>query len=151
MKATRGIRNHNPGNIDRHPGVRWQGMAEDQSGDSRFVVFSDPRWGIRAIARVLITYMTARKARDGSRIDTIRDVIDRWAPPNENNTGAYARHVAELTGIDIDDPIQPDYPTLRRLVPAIITHENGVQPYGDDVIDDGLALAGLNPDDDVTV
>lgn len=145
MKETRGIRNHNPGNIDRQPGVRWQGMAEDQSGDSRFIVFIAPQWGIRALARVLITYMTARKARDGSKIDTIREVIDRWAPPNENNTGAYARHVAELTGIGIDDPIRPDYSTLRRLVPAIITHENGVQPYSAAQIDDGLALAGLRP------
>lgn len=151
MQVPRGIRNHNPGNIDRHPGVRWQGMADDQAGDSRFVIFADPRWGIRAIARVLITYMTARKARDGSKIDTIREVIARWAPPSENDTGAYARHVADLTGIGIDDPIQPDYSTLRRLVPAIIAHENGIQPYGAAQIDDGLALAGVQPDDDVAV
>lgn len=151
MKETRGIRNHNPGNIDRQPGVRWQGMTEDQSGDSRFVVFSDARWGIRAIVRVLITYMTSRQARDGSKIDTIRDVIDRWAPPTENHTGAYARHVAELTGIGIDTPIQPDYPTLRKLALAIITHENGVQPYSDDVMDDALSLAGVTPPREVRI
>lgn len=144
MNAPRGIRNHNPGNIDRHPGVHWHGQAADQSSDSRFVVFLAPEWGIRALARVLITYMTARKARDGSRIDTIREVIDRWAPPSENNTGAYAQHIADLTGIGLDDPIKPDYPTLRRLVPAIITHENGIQPYSDHQIDEGLKLAGIH-------
>jgi len=30
-KLTRGIRNNNPGNIDRQPGVRWQGQSADQA------------------------------------------------------------------------------------------------------------------------
>ena len=45
----RGIRNHNPGNIDK--GADWEGLADDQSSDSRFCVFKDPVWGIRAMAR----------------------------------------------------------------------------------------------------
>ena len=146
MKLPRGISNCNPGNIDRHPGVHWQGQAADQSKDPRFVVFLAPEWGIRAIARILLTYQTARKARDGSRIDTIREIIDRWAPPNENNTGAYARHVAELTGIDVNQKIDVrDYDTMRALVVAIITHENGTQPYSDEQITAGLEQAGIHP------
>lgn len=142
----RGIRNNNPGNIDRHPGVKWKGMAPDQSGDARFVVFVSPEWGIRAIARTLITYQDSRQARDGSKIDTIREIVERWAPPVENNTSAYAKHVAELTGIGIDDLIDVyDYPTMRALVTAIITHENGCQPYTPTQIANGLELAGLHP------
>lgn len=142
----RGIRNNNPGNIDRQPGVRWQGMAADQSRDSRFVVFKSPEWGIRAIARVLITYQDRRQARDGSRIDTIQDIIDRWAPHSENHTGAYARHVARLTGIGIDDTLDVyDYATMHALVLAIITHENGMQPYAPFMIARGLELAGIVP------
>lgn len=142
----RGIRNHNPGNIDRQPGVRWQGMAADQSRDSRFVVFKAPEWGIRAIARVLITYQDKRRARDGSRIDTIQDIVDRWAPPSENNTGAYARHVARLTGIGIDEALDVyEYETMYALVQAIIAHENGEQPYKSEVIARGLELAGIVP------
>lgn len=142
----RGIFNHNPGNIDRKPGVRWQGQSDDQSRDNRFVVFDAPKWGIRAIARVLITYQDARQASDGSRIDTIQDIINRWAPPNENNTSAYAEHVAMLTGIGIRSHLDVyDYPTMRALVVAIITHENGCQPYDPATIDTGLRLAGIEP------
>lgn len=142
----RGIRNHNPGNIDRHPGVRWQGMAPDQSKDARFVVFDSPKWGIRAIARVLITYQDQRQARDGSKIDTIQEIIDRWAPPTENRTAAYAQHVATLTGIGVDERLDVyDYATMKALVQAIITHENGQQPYDDATLDAGLKLAGIEP------
>lgn len=146
MKATRGIRNNNPGNIDRHVGVRWQGQAADQSGDRRFVVFDSPKWGIRAIARILITYQDARDAADGSKIDTIREIIARWAPPAENDTGAYATHVATLTRIGVDQTIDVyDYATMKALVAAIITHENGAQPYDDATLDAGLKLAGIDP------
>ncbi len=146
LNASRGVRNFNPGNIDRHPGVRWQGQADNQSGDGRFVVFDSAKWGIRAIARVLITYQDRRRAGDGTRIDTIRDIIDRWAPPNENNTGAYAQHVAKLTDIGVNDRIDVyDYSTMFALVTAIITHENGYQPYDKLTIDAGLKLAGIEP------
>lgn len=143
----RGLRNNNPGNIDRQPGVRWQGMAANQSRDSRFVVFRSPDWGIRAIARVLITYQDKRQARDGSRIDTIQEIIDRWAPSVENDTSAYARHVARLTGIGVDETLDVyDYATMYALVQAIIVHENGMQPYSPEMITRGLELAGIVPE-----
>lgn len=142
----RGIRNCNPGNIDRKPGVKWLGMMEDQSGDPRFVVFQNASWGIRAIARVLITYQTARMARDGTPIDTIREIIERWAPPVENKTSAYVTHVSKLTGIAPDARIDvSDYDTMRALVIAIITHENGCQPYSDAEIESGLSIANVVP------
>lgn len=148
--SPRGIRNYNPGNIERN-GTRWQGMALDQSGDVRFIVFSHPVWGIRAIARTLITYQDARRARDGSRIDSVREIIERWAPAHENDTAAYAKQVAKALGIDPDDETVDvyDYPTMRALVQAIVRHENGPGPlpgghwYGDKLIAEGLALAGI--------
>lgn len=141
----RGIRNHNPGNIDRVPGVRWQGQASNQSSDSRFVVFTSARWGIRAIARVLIAYQDKRRAKDGSRIDSVQEIIDRWAPPHENNTRAYAKEVAKALGkAVVDESVDVyDYHTMHALVVAIIRHENGTQPYSNDEIESGLALAGI--------
>ncbi|QAY92535.1 structural protein [Pseudomonas sp. ACM7] len=149
-ESPRGIRNFNPGNIRHAKGVRWQGMAVAQS-DTNFVQYTATRWGIRAIARVLITYQDKRLAADGSRIDSVREIIERWAPASENNTEAYALTVARALGID------PDYEgldvynfdTMRALVRAIIRHENGPGPlpggqwYGDAIIADGLALAGI--------
>lgn len=147
----RGIRNNNPGNIDRtKPRTPWQGRvpAEDLT-DPRFEQFVHPKFGIRALCRVLITYQDKRRAPDGSKIDTVREIIERWAPPNENDTSAYVRQVRRTLGLD--GPEYPgetdvhDYATMRELVLAIIRHENGVQPYSGAVIDEGLRLAGIVP------
>ncbi|HET8789967.1 MAG TPA: structural protein [Modicisalibacter sp.] len=135
MKTPRGIRNHNPGNIDR-TADKWQGMAADQSSDSRFVVFVAPHWGIRALAKVLLSY----QRKHG--INTIRGIIDRWAPPVENNTDAYVSQVAKACGVEPDDTIDiENKAVLRALVSSIIKHENGQQPYGAGVIDLGIDLA----------
>ncbi|MFL1515273.1 structural protein [Pseudomonas prosekii] len=146
----RGIRNSNPGNIRHAASVRWQGMAATQT-DSQFVQYLNPRWGIRAIARVLITYQDKRLAADGSRIDTVRDIVERWAPPCENNTDAYVISVARALGVNPEvaniDVYQFD--VMRALVTVIIRHENGPGPlpggrwYGDAVITDALLLAGI--------
>ncbi|KWV78606.1 MULTISPECIES: hypothetical protein [Pseudomonas] len=149
-ETPRGIRNFNPGNIRHAQGVRWQGMAAAQT-DSAFVQFTAPRWGIRAIARVLITYQDKRLAKDGSRIDTVREFVERWAPPSENDTNAYAASVARALGLhpDHEGVDVYDFDVMRTLVAAIIRHENGPGPlpdgqwYGDAIMADGLALAGI--------
>lgn len=146
MSIPRGIRNCNPGNIERSLGPSWQGASPDQSGDARFVVFRSAEWGIRALVRTLLTYNDHRRARDGSRIDTLREIIERWAPPTENNTQAYLMHVAGLVRLDPDARINlRDYGTMWDVVVAIITHENGTCPYSDAQLREGLALAGLLP------
>lgn len=144
MTTARGIRNNNPGNIERVDGVRWQGEAKDQSSDDRFVVFTEPKFGIRAIARTLITYQDKRQAKDGSKIDTIAEIIDRWAPAAENNTSAYINNVADLMNLGTDDNIDVyHWDIMKPLVEAIITHECGTQPYSDTIIDSGLVAAGM--------
>ena len=135
MKQPRGIRLNNPGNIDR-TGDKWQGMAADQSGDSRFVVFVAPHWGIRALAKVLLSYQRKHGLK------TVRGIINRWAPPVENDTGAYVDQVAKVCGVEPDDTIDiQNKVVLRAMVTAIIQHENGQQPYGAAVIELGIELA----------
>ena len=134
----RGIRNHNPGNI-RRSGDPWQGLAKDQN-DAAFFQFSEAKFGIRALARVLISY------QDRHSLRTVRAIISRWAPPVENQTSAYVEHVAERLNVAPDEPVDlHDYNVLRGLVVAIIAHENGIQPYSDAQIDAGLILAGVAP------
>ncbi|ELY4027380.1 hypothetical protein SMY33_003902 [Cronobacter malonaticus] len=148
MKTPRGIRNNNPGNLDR--GSPWQGLVNNPS-EPRFCTFKDPVWGIRALAVTLITYHDKRRAKDGSSINTISEVIERWAPPNENDTAAYIREVAKAVGVTPDMVIDlHDYDTLRPLVEAIIRHENGRGPlktlnswYASEVIEEGLRRAGV--------
>ena len=55
----RGIRNNNPGNIEC--GSPWQGLrTQKERTDNRFAQFTDPVFGIRALACVLITYQGER-------------------------------------------------------------------------------------------
>lgn len=130
---TRGIRNNNPGNIDRHEGTTWAGMDPDQSADSRFVVFEHPQDGIRAMARVLRNYQRIH------RLNTLTQMINRWAPPNENNSQAYVNAVSRETGLPANEPINlNDDAVLSRLLAAIIHHENGSQPYDDQTILQGV-------------
>lgn len=138
-----GIRLNNPGNIEH--GSPWEGLAANQD-HPRFAAFIRPEYGIRAIARVLITYQDKRRARDGSRIDTVREIIERWAPPSENDSTSYAVHVRQRMGLDsIDAEIDvKDHRTMRGLVEAIIRHETGSMPYSDATIRKGLSLAGID-------
>lgn len=126
----RGIRNNNPGNIDRGKD-RWRGMSADQSGDDRFIVFDAPVWGLRAMARILRKYIAS-----GS--DTIREIINRWAPPGENDTGAYVEAVAKAVGIGPDDKVEDS--NLPDIMMAIVKHENGIQPYAVAMFDEAIAL-----------
>ena len=70
----------------------------------------------------------------------MRKLITRWAPPNENNTDAYVNGVARSLGVAPDDPIRVEE-HLPALVVAIIQHENGQQPYPDEVIAAGVGMA----------
>lgn len=126
----RGIRNNNPGNIVRS-GVSWVGMSPDQSSDSRFVVFTAPEYGIRAMARVLSNYIAGGYT-------TVQQIINRWAPPIENDTGAYVNAVASRVGVAPDTTINASY--IPALIDAIILHENGQQPYPQETIALGVQL-----------
>ena len=159
-----GVRLNNPGNLEW--GSPWQGMVPKEESmyaktgntqQKRFVQFKSPADGIRAIARTLITYQDKRTAKDGSRIDTVREIIERWAPANENNVDAYTTAVRRAVFGDSRLPVQyldvHDYTTMRRLVEGIIRHENGPGPlnnvnswYDDATIDEGLRRAGVLPD-----
>lgn len=147
MTEKRGIKNNNPGNIRKIGNWRaWQGIAPDeQQMDADFIVFKAPVWGIRAIAGTLITYYDKRLAADGSKIDTIGEIIDRWAPAaDKNNTSAYASDVENRTGHAALDSLNlHDYTDMRPLVEAIVWHENGQQPYSSSQIDQALQLAGI--------
>lgn len=133
MSTPRGIRNHNPGNLEL--GQKWQGLAPVQT-DGRFCQFTAPIWGIRALARVLITYHRRYK------VNSMATAIQRWAPDNENNTAAYIQSVAAHSGLPARAPIRLSTPEiLVRIVPAIIAHENGQQPYRPELIREAIALA----------
>lgn len=132
----RGIRNNNPGNI--RWGDDWRGLVPDaQRTDKSFCQFTSPEYGIRAMIIILRNYQRKRGLK------TVADIINRWAPPVENNTLAYINSVAKSVGVDPDQAIDVmDSRVMIPLLEAIITHENGIQPYGFDVFVKAIDLAG---------
>lgn len=94
----RGIRNNNPLNIRRSKD-QWQGMKKVQS-DTQFCQFETLDWGWRAAFKLL-----TRTYYHQYRLYTIKGIISRWAPPNENNTRLYIENVSRLTGIGPDEPL----------------------------------------------
>lgn len=133
--TTRGIRNNNPGNIEKGKDA-WQGLAKEQP-DARFCTFTDPVFGIRAICRILLNYKRAG-------VNSVARIIARWAPPGENKTDAYVSAVAAGVGVSANEIIDIDSAqVMLPLVKAIITHENGSNPYPDSVIRDAMRLAGV--------
>tara|TARA_R110001599_G_scaffold287356_2_gene489915 strand:+ start:9600 stop:10061 length:462 start_codon:yes stop_codon:yes gene_type:complete len=132
LNLPRGIRNNNPGNLENN-GIDWVGLSSTQT-DSRFYQFSDPKYGIRALARTLKTYESSYG------INTVEGIINRWAPPHENNTNSYIDHVASVLGVRRDQSFVVSL-NLVPLVESIILHENGSNPYSMDQIVEGVLLA----------
>lgn len=133
--VARGIRNNNPGNI-RH-GDHWQGLAKQQN-DKDFCIFTSAEYGIRALVKILLNY----EKKYG--LNNVQKIINRYAPPNENDTGSYIQSVASQLGVGVDDIIDiKNKAIMLILVKAIIRHENGEQPYNNETLLKGLEMAGV--------
>ena len=99
-----GQRINNPLNVRQY----GQGFEGDVGEEDSFIKFEDPRYGVRAADKVLSTY-----GRDYG-IDTIEDVISRYAPPSDDNpTQAYIDFVSGKTGIGRSEEIDLQDPELR--------------------------------------
>lgn len=109
-RTPRGIRNNNPGNLRSGPG-------------GSFGHYATPMAGLVAMAKNLQAY-----SRRG--LNTVASIINRWAPSNENDTAAYIRDVARELHVGAREQLNlKDPATLQRLMGAIVSHENGRNPY----------------------
>lgn len=115
--APRGIRNNNPGNIVYGNFAKSMGAT---GSDGRFAVFESMEDGIKAAIKLLEGYVS-------KGYDSVRKIISRWAPANENNTSAYIDAVAKKLGVSADAHLSGDQ--LGGVAQAIFQHENG-RAYG---------------------
>lgn len=135
INKPRGIRNHNPGNI--RWGDRWQGLdPKGREKDPAFCVFVAPEWGIRALAKILHNYQVKYHLRD------VRSILNRYAPPCENDTESYVANVCRVLGVRAYEPVNLfEKPVMLNLLKAIIRQENGEQPYSNEILLKGIDLA----------
>ena len=98
-------------------------------------------YGIRALARILITY------QDKYNIRTIKEVAQRYAPQNENDTVNYYMVVSEVSKIHENKILNfHNYEDLEPIIRGIIFIVNGganKKYVTQDDIDEGLRMAGV--------
>lgn len=130
VDQTRGMRNNNPMNI-KDSAIVWNGESS-QNKDPVFEEFKTPSAGIRAGGKLLYNYFKIYG------IDTVSGLINRYAPPEDNNpTNNYVNHVAKRLGVAPDQAI--NVPSLLpELCAAIISFELGENPFSDSYIKKSL-------------
>lgn len=98
--------------------LRWAegyGTHNTKSGD--FAVFPTLDEGVLASAKQLQIYGTRG-------VNTVRDIANKWAPSNENDTAAYIRHVVKTTGINENEKLNLNDPViLAKLISAMASKE----------------------------
>jgi len=111
----RGIRNNNPLNI-RTSASNWKGkIGVDDKG---FVIFDTMENGIRAAIKNI-------KKHYDTGADTLYVLINRWAPPSENDTNQYIDKVTYRTGLAHDFVFPFDRGHVTKIVDAMAEVENG--------------------------
>ena len=118
-----GIRTNNPGNL---LDSGWQRSMPGYTGPVRssngltYASYSDPRYGLVAQNELLGRYHDAGR-------NTIRSVVDRYAPVDQNNSAAanaaYKQHLANATGFGLDQELSREQ--VQALGPYKTTFENG--------------------------
>ena len=122
----RGYRNCNPGNII-HSRVRYKGEIVP-SADPKFKQFENMAWGFRAMFVLLDTY------RVRYDLKTLQQMIERYAPPSENDTTGYVSFITRRTRIaDVSAIDTRNEKQMIPLVTAMAAMENGSDPGVEDV------------------
>ncbi|MCJ8320427.1 MAG: hypothetical protein MJK12_12390 [Colwellia sp.] len=126
------VRNKNPLNIRASKSYNWVGQTGEASG---FAVFESIEHGFRAAYKTMLTYK--RKYQ----FDTISEILNRWAPSEENPTRAYIDYVENALNVDEDTVLTPeDYPHLI-LAMSVFEGAKGRNGYTIEQVRSGVALA----------
>lgn len=116
--ATMGKRNKNPLNIRYNASNDWFGRDSKEGTPEGYETFISTAHGVRAADKILEKY-------DDYGFNSIREVITRFAPPNENDTDGYIDFVAKEIGIGADDGLNLKNPQTRtELIKAMVQMES---------------------------
>jgi hypothetical protein len=138
-RIPRGIRNNNPMNVRERPNdkTRWSGERATDD-DPAFEEFETMEDGVRCGAKILLNYQRLY------HLKTVRQILNRFAPPAENDTDSYVRHIADKMRVDSDEPVNLKIPgRMLDLVAAIIDHENGYRPDGSPWVSTATIMDGV--------
>ena len=108
---------NNPLNI-RQSNTKFIGEKESTNAFKDFITIE---FGYRAAFRNINTYISQYK------VNTLEGIINRWAPPNENDTQNYIKFVCEKTGFDRQKQFIKSDTDLIPMVYAMSWIENGIK------------------------
>ena len=123
-KLPRGYRNNNPLNIRINPANNWKGKVANNT-DGVFEQFVAMEYGYRAALKLIRNYIT----KDG--MNTVSEIISKWAPQNENNTAGYIQRVIGInqwTASKVIDPYSKDDMCDLAYAMAIVENGNTILP-----------------------
>lgn len=86
----------NPLNVRYVEANKWKGQSGQYKG---FAMFNSVEDGLRAAMKILLVYMGKY------RLVTVAQIINRWAPPSENNTKQYVWNVCKASSLYASDAI----------------------------------------------
>lgn len=109
---------NNPLNL-RFTGDRWHGLSESCPCTKGFCRFVSLDYGLRAAMVVLKTYFCRYQ------LCTVRRIVQRWAPQQENDVDGYVRNVCKSMAVTADEKLNLDS-DLSRLVVAMARQETGL-------------------------
>lgn len=132
---SRGERINNPFNIEKN-NIKWQGMLLP-GADATFCQFDSPITGLRAGFLNL-------KNQLKENFNTVKLLVTKYAPPNENDTKAYINAICKRISKNEDDILTEK--DLLSLGKAIIIQEQGRCNYTDDMLSKALEKAGVPSD-----
>ena len=92
--------NNNPGNL------RFIGQAGASQGEGGFAKFESPQAGYQALVNDLTAKQSGKSRTGLTGNSTLKELMNVYAPPVENDTGAYVNELAKRLGISINKKIK---------------------------------------------
>ena len=132
----RTFRNNNFGNL------KFVGQAgatlekANAKGEQVFAKFDSPEEGLRAAANQLSSYADGTsKAAGYKKLNTVQDIITKYAPESENNTSKYIKDLSGKLGVAPDQALDFNNPdVMTKTLRSIATLEGGNPQVSDDFI-----------------
>lgn len=121
-------RNNNPGNL------------RPSGASSGFRSFSSEQEGWDAMSNQLMMYFNGTSRAAGfKKLRTVNDIINKWAPPSENDTGSYVKEVASYMGVGANDEINLADPNVMARLRTAMARREGFGNWKN-----GLKIGGAN-------
>ncbi|BEL79900.1 hypothetical protein SM12BL3_12070 [Serratia marcescens] len=133
VNEPRGIRNNNPGNLNY---VGQNGATLEEHATPRFARFNSAFEGFAALGKQIKAYYNGTsKAAGYQKLQSVEDIISRFAPASENNTQAYINKLSKMLGVGRGDSLNIQDPqVLATLMNGITQIENGKNPYAPEMV-----------------